>query len=410
MTADKEKIIRICQKYRERVLEIRHYLHTHPETGDQETGTTEYLCGVMKELGLRVERPLSTGLTAVLETDQQENARCVGLRADIDALPIREDCRLEFRSVNEGIMHACGHDIHMASLAGAAMVLSDPEIRKHLRAPVKFIFQPAEETDGGALRMIESGVLEAPSVDCMAAFHCEPSMRAGTVAVKSGYTRASSDMFDIRIRGRSAHGAYPEAGTDAIVAASAVVMAVQSIISRNISAFEPCVITIGIFQAGSAGNIVCDEAFLSGTMRTISPEVREISMQRLRALAEGVASSYGAQAEIRFRPGYMALLNHPEMTELLKDTAVGLLGDENVTVMDQAMMSVDDFSFFADKVPSVYFFAGSGYEGRENYGLHHGRFEADETMLDATVPLQVMFVLKMQGNGKERASKRMSGA
>lgn len=396
MTADKELIKRVYQKYRERILETRHYLHAHPETGDQERETTDYLCGLMENLGLRVERPLSTGLAAVLEKDKQEKARCVGLRADIDALPIREECDSAFRSVNEGVMHACGHDIHMASLAGAAMVLSDPDISGYLRAPVKFIFQPAEETDGGALRMIDGGVLDDPAVDCMAAFHCEPSMKAGTVTVKRGFTRASSDMFDIRIRGKSAHGAYPENGTDAIVAASAVVTAVQSIISRNTSAFEPCVITIGIFHAGSAGNVICDEAFLSGTMRTVSPEVRDRSMRRLREIAEGTALSYGAEAEVSFRPGYSSLFNDSEMTGLFLDTAMDLLGGESVLSMDQAMMSVDDFSFFAEKIPSVYFFAGSGFEGRDNFGLHHGRFEADESMLDVTVPLEVMLALNMQ--------------
>ncbi len=398
MTAEKERIEwigKIYGKYRKQILEVRHHLHAHPETGDQEYETTEYLCNLMDALGLRIERPLSTGLAAVLEVPEAKG-RCVGLRADIDALPIREECDLSFLSENAGVMHACGHDIHMASLAGAAMVLTDSEIRATLKAPVRFIFQPAEETDGGALRMIERGVLESPRVDCMAAFHCEPSLPAGTVGIKYGYTRASSDMFDIRIRGKSAHGAYPETGADAIVAASAVVTAIQSIVSRNTNAFEPCVITIGVFQAGSAGNIVCDEAFLSGTIRTVSPEVREQSMKRLREIAEGVAAAYGTKAEVVFRPGYIALRNDREVTEILERTAVSFVGAEHVKILDQAMMSVDDFSFFAEQVPSVYFFAGSGYSDRENYGLHHGRFEADESMLDTTVPLEVMAVLAMQ--------------
>lgn len=395
MTADKKWIRNVYRRYKERILEIRHALHACPETGDAEYQTTEYLCRLMEELGLSIEKPLPTGLVAVLDVSGAEG-RCVGLRADIDALPIREECDLPFRSEKEGVMHACGHDIHMASLVGTAMVLSDPEVRRSLKAPVKFIFQPAEETDGGAQRMIERGVLDSPRVDCMIGFHCEPSMLAGTVGIKHGYTRASSDMFDIRIEGKSAHGAYPETGADAIVAASAVVSALQSIVSRGINAFEPCVITIGIFQAGSAGNVVCDEAFLSGTMRTVSPQVREYAMKRLKELAEGVAASYGTMAEVTFRPGYIALLNDEVETEILRRTAVELLGSEKVKILDQAMMSVDDFSFFAKQVPSVYFFAGSGFKGRENYGLHHGRFEADESMLDTTVPLEVMAVLELE--------------
>lgn len=395
MKPEKERIETVYRKYRNLILEIRRHLHRYPETGNQEINTTEYLCELMSVMGLRVERPLPTGLAAVLDVPEVDG-RCVGLRADIDALPIQENCDLEFCSENEGIMHACGHDIHTASLVGAAMVLADPEIRSYLKAPVKFIFQPAEETDGGAQRMIDAGILDGPRVDCMAAFHCEPSMKAGTVAVKYGYTRASSDMFDIRIFGKSAHGAYPESGADAIVAASAVVTAVQSVISRNVNAFEPCVITIGVFHAGSVGNVVCDEAFLSGTMRTISPEVRQHVKERLQQIVQSVAAAYGTTAELSFRPGYIALLNDPDVTGQLEKNAVELLGQDHVMIMDQAMMSVDDFSFFAKQVPSVYFFAGSGYEGRENYGLHHGRFEADESMLDATVPLEVLSVFSLQ--------------
>ncbi|MDD7408218.1 MAG: M20 family metallopeptidase [Anaerovoracaceae bacterium] len=386
------------EQHRDEIIEIRRRLHENPETGDEEYDTTEYLCGLMEKLGLRVGRPLKTGLTAVLDVPDR-GGYCIGLRADIDALPIKEGCDLPFKSKRDGVMHACGHDIHTASLVGAAIVLSDPEVREHLTAPVKFVFQPAEETDGGAQRMIDKGVLENPHVDRMAAFHCEPSLEAGKIALKYGYTRASSDMFDIMVRGESAHGAYPETGVDAIVAASAVVTAVQSIVSRNTNAFEPCVITIGVFHAGSAGNVVCDDAFLSGTMRTVSPEVRANSMKRLEEIAVNTAAAYGAKAEVRFRPSYMALLNDDQMTELLRDTAEKLIGKENVVIYDKAMMSVDDFSYFAKEVPSVYFFAGSGFEDRKNYSLHHGLFEADEKLFDTTVPLEALAVIEMEKRG-----------
>lgn len=382
-------------QYKDRIIEIRRRLHSKPETGDEEFGTTEYLCDIMAELGLRVDRLLPTGLAAVLEVPDK-GGKCVALRADIDALPINEECILPFRSEVRGKMHACGHDIHAAALAGSAMILSDPDVKSRLTAPVKFIFQPAEETDGGALRMIEAGVLENPHVSCMAAFHCEPSLPAGKIALKYGYARASSDMFDIRIKGESAHGAYPETGVDAIVAASAVVTAIQSIVSRNTNAFEPCVITTGIFHAGSAGNVVCDDAFLSGTMRTVSPAVRESSMKRLKEIAENTAAAYGASAEVKFRPGYMALLNDDKMNDLVRDAAERIAGKENISILEKAMMSVDDFSFFADRVPAAYFFAGSGYKDRKNYSIHHGRFEADETMFDTVVPLEVLTALNMQ--------------
>ncbi len=385
-------------QYREEIVAVRRHLHAHPETGDREVETTEYLVERMEQCGLRVERTLPTGLTAILEPEpgSRKQGACVGLRADIDALPISELCDLPFRSQKEGVMHACGHDVHTAAAVGAALILSDPDIRPFLTAPVKFIFQPAEETDGGALRMIDAGCLESPDVDCMVSFHSEPSLPAGEIAVRSGYTRASSDMFDIRITGKSSHGAYPEDGVDAIAAASAVVSAIHTIVSRNINAFEPCVITIGKFQAGTAENIVCDEAVLSGTMRTVSPSVREHAMQRIREVASGTAQAFGARADVVFRPGYAALMNDPVVTGVLRSCAQQLIGGEHVHTMEQAMMSVDDFSFFAREVPSVYFFAGTGFPRRENAGLHHGAFEVNESVIDPAVPLVVMTALTLQ--------------
>ncbi len=385
-------------EYRDEIIDVRRHLHAHPETGDQEIETTEYLVERLQQRGLHIERSLPTGLTAVLEPDPEcvKKGACVGIRADIDALPISEQCDLPFRSQNEGVMHACGHDVHTAAAVGAALILSDPDIRPMLTAPVKFIFQPAEETDGGALRMIEGGCLTSPDVDCMVSFHCEPSLPAGEIAVRSGYTRASSDMFDIRITGKSSHGAYPEDGVDAIAAASAVVSGIHTIVSRNINAFEPCVITIGMFHAGTAENIVCDEAVLSGTMRTVSPDVREHAMQRIREVASGTAQAFGARAQVAFRPGYAALMNDPTVTAVLRSCGEQMAGGEHVHGMEQAMMSVDDFSFFARELPSVYFFAGTGFPGRENAGLHHGAFEVNESVFDTVVPLEVMTALTLQ--------------
>ena len=397
-------IVDSYKECRERILEIRRHLHQYPELGDREWETTAYLEKILQDLGCRTDRPLPTGLTAVLEPDRSPAGKtsggacsagaCVGVRADIDALPVKEQCDLPFRSRNEGIMHACGHDMHMAAVLGAAMILSRPEMRRQLSAPVKFVFQPAEETDGGAVRMIEAGCLRDPDVKAMLGLHCEPGLPAGEIAVGSGFVRASSDMFDIIVHGKSSHGAYPEDGVDAIVAASQIVLSLQAMVSRDISAYEPCVITIGKFHAGAADNVVCEEAVLTGTMRTASPEVRDLALRRMRDIAEHTAAAFGASAELRIRSGYIALYNDPKAAGLLQHCAEQFIGPERVHALDRFMMSVDDFSFFAKEVPSVYFFAGTGFAGRENAGLHHGAFEADERALDTIVPLLTEMILR----------------
>ncbi len=396
-------IVDSYRECRETILEIRRHLHRYPELGDQEWETAAFLEQKLKDLGCSTARPLPTAVTALLtpeivpESDAagsgQEAQTCIGVRADMDALPVKEQCQLPFRSMKEGIMHACGHDMHMAAVLGAAMILSRPEMKKQLAAPVKFLFQPAEETDGGAARMIEAGCLQNPDVAAVLGFHCEPELPAGEIAVRDGFVRASSDMFDIIVHGKSSHGAYPENGVDAIIAASQIVLSIQAMVSRNISAYEPCVITIGKFHAGAVENVVCDEAVLTGTMRTASPEVRDLAFRRMREIAEHTAASFGASAELRIRPGYIALYNDPQVSDLLRRCAESFLGTGRVHELDRALMSVDDFSFFAKEVPSVYFFAGTGFAGRENAGLHHGAFEANEEALDTVVPLLTEAIL-----------------
>lgn len=402
-----ENIAGIYREYRDRILEIRRHLHRYPELGDREFETTEYLEGILLDLGLSVDRPLETGLSALLlpeapaerpGTEGDPFGICVGVRSDIDALPVKERCDLPFRSEREGLMHACGHDVHMAAVAGAAMILSRPDMRKQLTAPVRFFFQPAEETDGGAARMIEAGCLREPRVDTMVGFHCEPDLPAGEIGIKYGYARASSDMFDIVVRGRSSHGAYPEQGVDAIITASQIVLSVQAMVSRQISTYEPCVVTIGKFHGGSAENVVCDEVVLTGTMRTASPDVREFALRHLREIAEHTAASFGASAELRLRPGYIALYNDPKPTALLRRCAEELSGTGQVKILDNTTMSVDDFSFFAKEVPSVYFFAGTGYRDRVNAGLHQSTFEVNEEAFDTIVPLLTGYILRAGRN------------
>lgn len=390
----KELIQRKLKQYREWMIDVRRHLHMYPETGDNEFATAEYIEKLLSEMGISTERVLATGVVGVIDTGA-EGGKCIAVRSDIDALPMDEETDLPFKSKNPGVMHACGHDMHMAALLCTAKIISDEEVRKHLTAPVKFIFQPAEETDGGAARMIAAGCLESPHVDHVIGYHVDPELTAGTIGTKYGYTHASSDMFDITVHGVKSHGAYPDEGSDAIVAAAQVVSAVQSIVSRNIGAVDSCVITIGKFHAGTAGNIICDRAELSGTMRTTSAETRERAMTRLREVAEGVASSLGKGAEVNFRPGYIALRNDDRVVDVLNEAAAEIIGRENIITKQHPSMGVEDFSFFAAERPSAFFFVGTGFEGRKNYGIHHGKFEADESALDVAVMLEVMTVFRL---------------
>lgn len=391
----KEEIVEKLEEYRDWMLQVRRRLHRFPETGDEEYETTEYIEGLLSEMGIETFRPLQTGVLGVLKGNGQ-GGKCIALRADIDALPVQEETDLPFKSERAGFMHACGHDMHMAALLCAARILSD--MRASLTGTVKFFFQPAEETDGGAERMIKAGCLENPRVDYVLGYHVAPEYPAGTIAVRYGYTHASSDMFDITVRGVKSHGAYPDEGVDAIVAASQIVTAVQSIVSRNVLSTDPCVITVGKFHAGTAGNVIADRAELSGTMRTTTADTREKAMRRLREVSEGVAAAMGAEASVSYRPGYIAQRNDDAVMDAVVETARECIGEENIFNKKDPSMGVEDFAFYSRERPSAFFFVGTGFQDRVNYGIHHGKFEADESALDVAVLMEVMSCLRLMNS------------
>ena len=384
---------------RDWMLELRHHLHRHPELSDEEKETTAYLEKELNAMGIRTQRLLDTGLVGILDAPEGlSGGKCIALRADIDALPIQEETDLEFRSVNDGVMHACGHDMHMAALMGTARILSSPEFRSRLTAPVKFFLQPAEETDGGADRMIKAGCLENPGVDHVIGCHVAPENLAGQIATKHGYTHASSDMFEVKVHGVKSHGAYPSEGVDAITAAAQIVTALQTITSRNVEATEPCVITIGKLHAGTAGNIVCDLAEMAGTIRITSAATRQTVLRRVEEICTGVARAMGARAEVKFKPGYISQHNDDFTVDIVNEAAAAVVGPENVLIRDNPVMSVEDFAFYAAERPSAFFFLGTGYPDRVNFGLHHERFEADESALDVAVKTEVLSIIKLMNS------------
>ena len=369
---------------------LRQEFHRWPELGNEEFRTSERVLSGLQSLGIEAEQLLPTGIMG--SSKKKSGKKTVALRADMDALPIQETVSLPFSSERKGIMHACGHDVHTAVLLGTAMVIS--EIQDDINGNVKYIFQPAEETTGGAKRMIRKGCLE-PETDYILGLHVKPDLPAGTIGVKYGKVHASSDMFKITIIGKNSHGAYPEMGIDSIVAASQIVTGIQSIVSRNISPLNSAVITVGGLHGGAAVNLISDTVILEGTIRSLDHLSRSFLKERLTEMARYTAKAYGAKAEVKFKKGYPVLINDNLIVETVKNTAICDTSIEKVIELKEPTMGVEDFAYYLERVPGAFFFLGSGYKGRENKGLHTGGFEVDEKCIGYGIQLFVMAVLKL---------------
>lgn len=369
---------------------LREDFHRWPELGNEEYRTAERILAELSKLGIESERMLSTGIVGNLE--RKPGKKTVALRADMDALPIQETVNVPFSSERKGFMHACGHDVHMAVLLGTARVLS--KIQNQINGNVKFIFQPAEETTGGAKRMIRKGCLE-PGTDFILGLHVKPDLPAGTIGIKYGKVHASSDMFRITVKGKNSHGAYPEMGIDSIAAAAQIVTGIQSIVARNISPLNSAVITVGSIHGGTAVNLITDNVILEGTIRALDHSSREFLRERLKEMAQMTAKAYGARAEVNYKIGYPILTNDNLIVEVIRNAAICETAVEKVIELKDPTMGVEDFAYFLEKVPGAFFFLGSGYKGRENEGIHAGGFEVDEKCIPVGIQVEVASVLKL---------------
>ena len=354
------------------------WLHAHPELSGQEKNTATYVADQLRKLGLEpTEHVGGYGVTAVIEGNGP--GRCIGLRADMDALPIQEETGVPFASTNPGVMHACGHDAHTAMLLGAAQVLT--ELRHTFHGKVKLIFQPSEETadNSGAKRMIADGALENPHVDAIIGQHVTVN-QTGRVTVRDGAASAASDRFFITVRGKSCHAAKPQEGVDAVVVGAQIITALQAIVSRNISPMDNCVITIGKVNAGTRYNVVADECTMEGTCRNLNPAVRDAMPDRMEGIIAGIANGMGADYEFRYVRGYSPIINDPDMVRLVRRTATQIRGEENVGIPALAMGG-EDFSFFAEKMPAVFYRIGCHRDGTPKWPAHNGHFLPDEPAL-----------------------------
>ncbi len=356
-----------------RMVRVRRDLHRHPELSWGEHRTVDVLASELSALGLQCRRMAGTGLVADLPGPP--GVPIVALRADTDALPIQEETGLGFTSVHPGVMHACGHDGHSSMLLGAAAMLKEEE----LAAPVRLIWQPAEEKAAGARALIAEGVLEG--VGMIFGGHVDRRYPAGQLVVTDGAVNASTDTFHIAIQGQDAHGARPHDAVDAVVVGSLMVMAIQTIVSREINPAHPSVVTVGSFHGGEAPNVIAGRARIEGTIRSQDPEVREQLRRAVGRIARSVGDLHGAAVTVELVAGTPPLHNRPVPTALAREAAASVVGSEAVVPLAFANMGGEDFAFFLDHVPGCYIRFGGQVSGHEGFPAHSSRFDFDEQAL-----------------------------
>ncbi len=366
------------------LLRWRREFHRFPELSNQESATRDRLIGILQELGFDPEAPKGFTGVAVRESAEGEGP-VIALRADMDALPVREATGAPEASRTPGVMHACGHDVHMAALLGAAEMLREVLPSRRFR----LIFQPAEEEGetGGAGPWIARGILRAPRVHAILGAHVEPGLPVGTVGLRTGALMAAADGFRIRVRGRSGHAGYPHRGLDAVVTGAEIVTGLQTLVSRRRDPIDPAVVTVGTFHGGTRHNILAGEAELTGTIRTVRPETRNALEQELRHRVAGIARSSGLRATTEFRRGYPALINPPDPTDRVRQALRAELGPDRVRELPGPVMGAEDFARYLGKVPGCFFFVGAGRPGTPE-SLHSPRFlPPDETLAVAAASL-----------------------
>lgn len=360
----------------------RRHLHAHPELSFHEHETARYVAGQLRAIGLNPQEGVAkTGVVALIEGTRAASGRVVGLRADMDALPIREANDVPYKSTVEGVMHACGHDAHTASLLSTARILHT--LRDQFAGTIKLVFQPAEEkAPGGASLMIKDGVLENPALVSMFGQHVATNIPAGKIGFREGMYMASTDEIYMTVRGKGGHGAMPDTLTDPVLIASHIIVAMQQIISRNRPPASPSVLSFGRFIADGITNVIPNEVTIEGTFRCMNEQWREEGLRRMKKLAEGMAEAMGGTCEFERVTGYPFLKNHPELTRRTRESATTYMGAENIVDLD-LWMAGEDFAFYSQVVDSCFYRLGTRNESRGIVsGVHTPTFDIDETSLE----------------------------
>ncbi len=381
------------EKNKAEIIKIRRFIHMNPELGNREVETARLIAARLQPLGFEVRTGVAkTGIVAVLRGGQAGPA--VAIRADMDALPVQETTGLPYKSLNPGVMHACGHDVHSSIVLGTALVLN--AIKDSIKGSVTFLFQPAEEgapegEEGGADLMVREGALDDPPAAAVFGFHVWPEP-TGRVLIAPGNVTAAADSFSITVKGKSAHGARPQEGLDAVVIAAEIVTALQTIVSRATDPTDPAVLTVGTINGGSRRNIIADRVTLEGTIRTLSEANRKKVQQLVESIVKNITEIYGAGYQYEYKPGNPSVFNNPELTSAMTPTLVRLLGKDKVVEWKPQMIA-EDFAFLARKAPGLYFFLGVRAPGQPAAPLHSPNFSPDENAIPLGVRIMTHLVL-----------------
>ncbi len=372
-------IQRLSREYANEVISFRRHLHAHPELSYQEENTAKFITEKLLSFGLTPVRMAQTGVVALIE-GKNPSKKTIALRADIDALPITELNKVEYKSTQPGVMHACGHDVHTSSLLGTAKILS--HLRNEFEGTIKLIFQPGEEKNpGGASIMIREGVLENPTPESIIGQHVFPLLPVGKIGFREGKYMASSDEIYLKVIGKGGHGATPELTIDPVVIASHIIIALQQVISRNASPKQPTVLTFGKITANGATNIIPDEVNIAGTFRALDEKWRSEGLKRIQKMAESIAEGMGGKCEVDIHHGYPYLENNPALTQRIKQAATEYVGAENVVDIDLTLGS-EDFAYYSQIIPASFYRLGTRNEskGITSY-VHTPTFDIDEDAL-----------------------------
>ncbi|MGL5330423.1 MAG: M20 metallopeptidase family protein [Peptostreptococcaceae bacterium] len=387
-----EKIKKMSNEIRSWVIEVRRELHKIPELGMEEYETNKKIKKYLSEIGIEYKE--SNDNYGIMAHIIKPNAKqTIAIRADMDALPIQEKNQIDYKSIYEGKMHACGHDAHMAILLGTCKLLH--EMKDELNINVKFLFQPAEENVGGARFLIENGCLENPKVDYIFGLHVQPYLQTSYIECKEGVLNAIANSFLIKIKGKRAHGAYPDEGIDALVTSAQVITMIQNIISRELPPQNLGVITLGKIQGGDAQNIICEEVQIEGTIRVITIEDRNFIVNRLQEIVENTSRACRCEGEVEIDENwYPPLVNNKELVEIIKNNTQRLLGEEKYITKEKPSLGGEDFSFYTQYSKGAFFHLGCGGvdENIENQ-KHTSLFNIDEECLSVGVMMHLMNTL-----------------
>ena len=363
-------------------IEMRRYLHSHPELYGEEVKTREYICGKLDSWSIPY-RLCTKNLGVVADIGQ--GSPCIALRVDMDALPMEEQTQLPYASQTPGVMHGCGHDVHTAVLLAVGKLLKEMESK--LNGTVRLLFQPLEETTGGAADMIAEGCMDRPQVSAVFGFHVDPTLEVGSAAFLSGTMNAAATDFTMTVHGKGCHGAHPEQGVDAIVVSAQLISALQSVVSRTIAPTASGVVTIGTISGGTKENIIADSVTMTGTIRALRPETQAHLKERVKAIAEHTAAAYGASVEIQMDDLCPALINDAALTGKLHGIAQELLGKDHAKLLGEPSLGADDFAFFSNQVPGCYFYVGAHNDALPNQALHSPTFAPHEGAMETAITL-----------------------